>query len=230
MPKAADLIGQTFSRLTVIERLPLDKHYKVRWLCICTCGKTTIAVTAKLRNGHVQSCGCWFDETRKTCSKRHGYSSSHKEDGISIFDYPEYRVWAGMKSRCYQKNNKSYRNYGARGIVICDWWRHSFPNFYQDMGTRPPFHVIDRIDPNGNYCPENCRWVDMKLSAQNTRKSIWITFNNETLALSDWARKLNVPAERLRDRYHKGLSVEEILFKPVYAVRFREALTHKIPD
>lgn len=217
-----DLTGRTFSRLTVIERNKDEKKF-VNWKCLCICGKITFVRTAMLNNGGVKSCGCYHRERITT----HGYAEHTTKDGRKTATIPEYGVWQCMKDRCNNKNNKAYPQYGARGISVCDRWNTSFVNFLEDMGRRPDRHVLDRIDPNGNYEPLNCRWVTAKVSTDNRRITIWLEFDGIRLTISDWAKKLKVPTSRLLNRYRAGLTVEEILFKPPASVRFREALDHK---
>lgn len=139
-------------------------------------------------------------------NERHGMSKSR-----------EYVVWFRMRQRCYRLKETNYKNYGGRGITICDRWKNSFGNFYADMGTRPEGHTLERIDNNGNYCPQNCRWATIREQARNKRTNDNITFNGETMCLADWAVKIGVGRRTLWGRlYVTNWSIEDALSKKRY--------------
>jgi hypothetical protein len=116
-----------------------------------------------------------------------------------------------MHNRCSNPNEPSYKNYGGRGIAVCDRWA-SFEAFAADMGERPANHSIDRIDNDGPYSPENCRWATKAEQARNSRRTVMLTHEGETLCLKDWSTRLGIPYARMQYRYSRGWAVAEILF------------------
>ena len=187
-----DLSGIRFGRLLVLK---LDEMVRRKsggtlamWLCKCDCGNTHISQSYPLTSGATKSCGCLQRELTSIKSRTHGMSKTRT-----------YRSWAGMVNRCSNKTNKDYRDYGGRGISVCEQWKY-FENFLLDMGEAPLLSSIDRIDNNGNYEPKNCRWATAEDQAKNKRTSRLITFNGETLNITDWARRLAITDSSLRQR------------------------------
>lgn len=204
MGQLKDLTGQTFGRLTVLEIAGNNKHRQTYWICQCSCGKQTKVLEYNLIQGKTKSCGCLIRES-------HYIKHNGKKE------YPRlYRIWKGMRQRCNNPSSAAYKDYGGRGISICEEWEEGFVNFrdwalangYQDNLT------IDRIDPDGNYCPENCHWITRKQQNDNKRDTIKFSHNGEFLTLSEWSKKYNINYQTLYDRiFGQKMSFEEAITK-----------------
>lgn len=161
-----ELTGQKFGRLTVVKRSPeVPKSGHIQWECLCDCGKEILALGTNLVKKNTMSCGCLRREIHTT----HGLSSA-----------PEYCVWEGIIQRCTNPNYTQYRDYGGRGITVCDRWKNSFENFYNDVGPRPEKgYTIDREDNNKGYEPGNCRWVTRREQMNNRRNNVYYEFKGK---------------------------------------------------
>lgn len=169
-----DLTGQTFGRLTVIEESGRSSNGSVLWLCRCSCGKMKTATASHLLGGYIQSCGCLNKQrAAENCISRtkHGDARHGTQVGFRRL----YRVWHNMMDRCYRENAEPYKNYGGRGIRVCSDW-HDYARFKEwataaGYDSEAPYGqcTLDRINPDGNYEPSNCRWVSMKVQADNRR-------------------------------------------------------------
>jgi hypothetical protein len=199
------MIGQKFHRLTIISQAPPTSGNRgKRWVCQCECGNQTIVRNDSLKNGRSKSCGCYSSEKSKERIIK--INTSH-----GMANTPEYKTWTGILNRCNNQKSKSYKDYGGRGIQVCESWK-KFENFYKDMGKRPEGTSIDRIDVNGDYCSENCRWATRQIQNNNTRKNKYITHNGETKTLSEWSRVYNIPVWKLSQRMLRdNLSFEEAI-------------------
>lgn len=192
--KAKDITGQKFGKLTAI-KLDHIEHIKTGtvhyWLYKCDCGNEKVIRKGEVSQGGSQSCGCFLKESVQKRSTKHGQSYSRL-----------YRIMHDMKQRCLNPNNKNYKHYGERGITICKNWLDNFDNFYNwaiNYGYQDNL-TIERINFNGNYEPSNCKWIKKAEQVKNTRKIRFITANNETHCLGDWARKFNIEYNTLK--YH----------------------------
>lgn len=197
-----DLTGRKFGMLKVIEKSgiyisPCGSRSSL-WRCRCECGRETTVMGYYLTNGHTKSCGCLKVDSSTT----HGMSKTRV-----------YKIWSDMITRCYRKCHGSYKDYGGRGITVCDEWRNSpekfiewaFINGYSDELS------IDRIDSNGNYEPSNCRWATRKEQANNTRRNHRIVYNGKTQTLKQWAEELGISYKMMTGKIHSGYSLDEII-------------------
>lgn len=201
--KAIDVTGQVFGRLTVVEKHGSLKGEGVLWKCKCSCGNETIVTGKNLRSGNTKSCGCLI---RDTFIDRNKSRATHGQTGS-----PTFISWDSMKQRVLNPSHKSYENYGGRGITICERWLESFENFVADMGERPEGMTLDRIDTNGNYEPENCRWATDEVQGNNKRSSKLIEFQGRTQTSIQWAREFGIHPKVLLYRLKNGWSIEEAL-------------------
>lgn len=204
-----NLSGQRFGRLKAISYVNDGKN--TRWLCQCDCGNEVYVLSYQLTGGKTKSCGCMKRETpeRFKC-----YDSIQKQNPRL------HTIWSGMKQRCFNPKSKDYKNYGARGITVCDEWKDSFQTFcswskgngYSDSLT------IDRIDPNGNYCPENCRWIPLSEQSKNTRLTFnnrFYTINGITKTYEEWAEESGISVNLFSLRVSRGMSEDKILLPAI---------------
>lgn len=208
-----NLAGHRYGRLVVIKRVPQTNRRSrcVRWLCKCDCGNQVAIDGVFLRSGDSRSCGCLKRELAGKRTRRHGMTGTR-----------EYATWRRMLMRCYNPNDTSFALYGGRGIQVDDRWRFDFTTFLADMGRRPSDrHSIGRIDPNGNYCPDNCEWQTMRQQARYYRTTQHITFGGTTLMVREWAERLGTRASVIRARLHRGWSLSDALTLPVGTRRSR---------
>jgi hypothetical protein len=209
-----DETGNIYFRLKVICKSEIRRDNRLTWECLCECGNMINVTGKSLRIGRTVSCGCWKKTFGSIVNVKHG------KRGSSI-----YRIWWAMNQRCYNKNVKHYPSYGGRGIVVEDRWR-DFNKFYADMGD-PPFigASIDRIDTNGNYVKDNCRWATIKEQCNNRRNNIVYTVRGFTGTLSQICDKFGVILirETLVRRIKLGWNLEDVFFKEPFGRGIKHA-------
>lgn len=191
-----------FGRLKVIKREPSPS--RVRWRCRCACGRRCVVLALSLRKGTTSSCGCLQVESARRANTTHGMSQTG-----------EHRIWAAMKSRCTNRRLRQWKNYGGRGIRVCQEWMDSFEAFLLYVGPRPSaLHTIDRIDNDCGYEPGNVRWSTRTEQQRNKTNSHLITFRGETMCLSEWSKRLGMGGT-LRQRLFRGWTVEAAFTIPL---------------
>jgi hypothetical protein len=188
--------GERFGSWTVIE---YDEDY---CLCRCDCGVRKFVLTNNLIRGLSRSCGCL---RKKLCGEKF---TKHGRRGTRL-----YTIWCDMKARCNNKNSNNYHNYGGRGIDICEEWKNDFSPFFEwaiATGYNDSLS-IDRKNVNGNYEPENCRWVNANIQQRNRRNNHFITYKGKTQTLIEWSNEIGVGHTTILGRLKKGMSIEEVL-------------------
>lgn len=203
--KLINLVGKRYGKLVVLDKADSLKGH-TRWRCLCDCGNECIVHGSSLKGGTTTSCGCYKRENAKKL-----YSTVRQNDKHL------YSVWATMKQRCLNKNNKSYKDYGGRGIKLDERWANNYESFYNwaiNSGYKKGLQ-IDRIDNNGNYCPSNCRFVDNEVQANNKRNVKLYTINGVEKSLPQWCREYEQDYFLIRQRVYKlGWPIEKALTTP----------------
>lgn len=195
------MVGKKFGQLTVLNREKNGGYGRLMWLCRCDCGNLRIIRGTRLRSGNSKSCGCSL--------KVHGFCIGGEKNSKRRI----YVTWRAMIARCENRNDKSWKNYGGRGIKVCDSW-HDVRTFWQDMGDRPPGRSLDRIDVNKDYSPDNCRWATSEEQNNNRRDNRILNYKGEEHTLAMWGKKLHISYNALSLRLRYGWSVEKALSTP----------------
>lgn len=203
--RVRDLLGQTFGRLTVFEKVQLrssDGRSRIYWKCQCVCGRVVSIDASALVSRATTSCGCFRTEGLVARSRTHG--------GKSGKESPEYKAWQHAKARCYNRNDAKYPLYGGRGIQMCDRWLSDFAAFRDDMGLRPSsLHSLDRINVDGHYEPGNCRWATPREQGNNRRTTIRVTVDGIERSLGEWAELTGAKVGTLWERWKHGRPILE---------------------
>lgn len=202
--------GTRFGKLVVQHEAPRGKCGHTRSVCLCDCGNVVTVHNSRLVSGHTRSCGCLVAETSAKVNLQHGESGSRL-----------HNIWRLMKNRCGNPAAPAYKWYGARGIMVCEKWRTSYPSFAKWAKTHGYSETLtlDRIDPNGGYSPDNCRFVSNADQQRNRRSNKLITYKGETMCLEQWARKLGINSGGLHARlFDLGWPVRFAFTEPVGTV------------
>lgn len=207
MGKFIDLTGERFGRLIVVQKTDfrIGKAKKVVWECACDCGNVCYVPTDKLTSGHTSSCGCYAKEIAGDAHRKHGKQNSRI-----------YNIWCKMKMRCNNPTDSAYKDYGGRGIKLCEEW-HDFVPFYKwamENGYKENL-TIDRIDNNQGYSPDNCRWATTKEQNRNKRNNRYITAQGQTHILEDWSALTGISKKTIHQRLKRGWSEERSVLQGV---------------
>lgn len=215
-----DLTGMHFGMLTAIKCVGSNKYNRKMWLCKCDCGNETTVSSGALLSGNTSSCGClkkYMDENGIT-----GYKHGMSKEKL-------YFVWKSMKYRCLNPNNPAYRNYGGRGISVCEEWANSyvvFKKWAMENGYKDGL-TIERKDVNGDYCPENCTWATRLVQARNRRTNVYITYNGETKTVTEWSRETGISTTTIHNRIKQGCPKELVLRKGIVYLGGGKYQVHK---
>lgn len=183
--------GERFFDFTVLSRSHKEGH-NWQYLCACDCGKEFYALGSNIRTGNTKSCGC----RRKSL------------DGLS--NTGAHQSWSGMISRCYNEKVSSYKDYGMKGIRVCERWK-DYRNFLSDMGDRPEGMTIERVDFRADYSPDNCKWATRVEQANNKSNNVFLEYHGESRTIAEWSRHLGISYSKIYSMYRKGYTMSEIV-------------------
>lgn len=201
-----NLTGQRFGQLTVIGRADGENRKRSYWRCQCDCGTECVKLGKYLTIGHTKSCGCAQRAYRAKGNQKYGgiAKTTHKR---------EYTIWRSMKSRCTTPSSSNFKFYGGRGVTICDRWRDDFSAFMADMGRCPEGQTLDRIDPNGHYTPENCRWATWETQHRNTRRTVHVGWRGKTVSAAEAFTDMGLTYNQRLDSYRllrSGMTIDDV--------------------
>lgn len=203
--RGKDFTSEKYAKLTILKydhTVVYEKQSVDYYVCKCDCGNLTNVSLNNLRSARTQSCGC----LKIDVNYKHGLASKKSYDSI-------YHAWLGILSRCYNSNNSEYLRYGGRGITVCERWKTSVEIFKLDMGPKPTSaHSIERINNDGHYCPENCKWATILEQASNRCSNHFITAKGKTQTIAAWTRELGYADSTITERIRRGRTPEEAIY------------------
>ena len=206
-----EMLGKRFGRLVVLEEVEKKNNQRM-FRCLCDCGNEKIIAGSRLRGG-TQSCGCLHREQLIKRNTKHGGTKDRL-----------FHVWQNMKKRCYNPNEREYKNYGGRGIEVCEEWRHNYVAFREfmlsegyDKDAKRGEYTLERIDKDGNYCPENCCLKTIQQQAYNRTDNHLEEYKGEIKTLAEWAAEYNIEYNLLFRRLKRGWAMEEALLSPKFS-------------
>ena len=203
MPRGVNLVGVRYKNCVVVAEAERNQKGQKMWLCRCDCGVEFSRRASKLSD--TSHCGCLSHDNRSKSRKKHGLTGT-----------PEFKTWEGAIQRCTNKNNKDYSRYGERGISVCERWRRSFAAFLDDMGFKPfPEASLDRVDVNGDYSPENCRWATPRQQMSNRRNNVLLEQGGKQITLYEFCGFSRSPMyQRVAYRVRNGMCMADAVFQP----------------
>ena len=202
-PRFKNLAGEKFGKLTALYALPRDRSTSRRWLFYCDCGNEVVRIASAMQKDPEANCGCDMAK-RRHVPKTHGMSY-----------HPAYRVWRSMNDRCRLPTHQAWRNYGARGIKVCERWEHSFENFWADMGpTYAKGLELDREDNDAGYSPENCRWITRQENSNNRRANVWIETPRGPMTVGQASTAFGIGKTTILYRLRNGWPMDKLLIAP----------------
>lgn len=207
-----DITGRRFGRWTVIKDSGQRIKTRVLWECHCDCGTVKLMPSNHLLKGRSLSCGCLRNELSLKRHTSHGLSKQKI-----------YRIWGGIVARCHIPSQSGYKRYGGRGISVCDEWRKDFVQFYNwaiQNGYREDL-TIERVDCNGDYSPQNCKWIPRSEQCNNTRQSHFITIDGKTLTIKQWSKEIGISDKVIRCRLRHGWNEHDAVMVPKMTGRER---------
>lgn len=219
-----DLTGQRFNMLTALSATRASKSGHMHWLFRCDCGVVKELPASRVTRGSSKSCGCSRITLIAKAKTTHGYW----KNGVSA---PEYSAWCLARNRCHNEGSHAFKDYGARGITMCDRWRFGekdqtgFECFISDMGDKPSAHYsLDRIDNSKGYSPDNCRWATRSQQQRNTRRTRIVAYRGEQISVAEAVQRAGsvIPYDAVLERLNRGWSVEDAVSIPALTLGNRK--------
>lgn len=230
MSKGLELLGMKFNRLTVIDQVRLENQQQRHWLCRCDCGTEKVVGAKELTKGSIKSCGCYNTEVRSILTTKRNTTHGQAKT-------PLYNLWRGIRNRCELKTHKRYADYGGRGISVCDRW-HDFLKFKEDMGEKPKGLSLERIDNDGDYTPENCKWGTVLEQNHNKRNNVMCRLStSEICCLAEASKLLHIDSSTLSKYLNEYGHYYDLAFNdsvtyteiPAFSLRHPNSAKIKLP-